>query len=162
MRSHSLVFIAVAALSAACAPPQPSTASAPIAAGPTPVKASFDRTWDAARRVLQQRGVRLEGSSTTPVRNEAGMLVGTILGEFNPVPRYDLKVYTSDCGTETVALAHPVGDGDAHYAVTVQGDSLTSIINVSVAVTEAGFTCTTRREFEAGTQVEIKSLAEGK
>lgn len=162
MRRRFLVLPAVAVIGAACAPPQPGTAAGPIAAGPTPVKASFDRTWEAARQLLQQRGVRLEGATRAPVRNEAGMLVGTLMGEFNPVPRYDLKVYTSDCGNDQVAIAHPVGDGDAHYAVTVQGDSLTSILNVSVAVTEAGFTCTTRREFEAGTQVEIKQLAESR
>lgn len=162
MRYRFLALSAVTAVAVACAPPQPTTASGPVPAGPTPVRASFDRTWDAARRLLQQRGVQLEGSTKAPVRNEAGMLVGTLMGEFNPVPRYDLKVYTSDCGSDRVAIAHPVGDGDAHYAVTVQGDSVTSLIHVSIAVTEAGFTCTTRREFEAAAQGDIKTLAEAK
>lgn len=161
MIRHLAPLCAAVAL-AACTPSHPTTASGPIPAGPTPVRASFDRTWESARQVLQRRGVQLQGSTTAPVRNESGMLVGTLMGEFNPVPRFDLKSYTSDCGNDQTAIAHPVGDGDALYAVTVQGDSLTSMIHVTISVTEAGFTCTTRREFEAATQGDIKSMAEAR
>lgn len=146
----------------ACAPQTPSTDSAPVAAGPTPVKASFARTWEAAREVLQRRGVRLESASQQPVRNESGMLVGSLTGEFNPVAQYDMKLYSSDCGQDRMALAHPVGDGDAHYSVAVQGDDATSIVHVTINVTQAGEQCTTRRAFEAAAQVDIKSVAEAK
>lgn len=157
-----LRVVLAALVGAACAPAAPATPAGPIPAGPTPVRASFDQTWAAARSVLQHRGVRLEGATRAPVRNEQGMLVGTLMGEFNPVPRYDLKVYSSDCGQDRPALAHPAGDGDAHYSVAIEGDSVTSLVHVTIAVTEAGATCTTRREFEAAAQGDIKSVAESK
>lgn len=160
MKRCVLVLIAVAA--AACAQPAPATPATPVPTGPTPVRASFDRTWDAARRVLTQRGVQLAGSTRGPAPEGNGMLFGTLLGEFNPVPRYDVKLYSSDCGQEVTGLAHPVGDGDAHYTVTVEGDSVTSMVHVSIAVTEAGEACTTRRTFEAAAQGDIKSVAEAR
>lgn len=155
----ALALAAILAL--ACAPQTPAPAAAPVAGGPTPVRASFAQTWEAARQVLLRRGVQLQGSTRAPVPNEHGMFVGQLMGEFNPVPRYDLRLYSSDCGQDRTAIAHPVGDGDAHYSVAIQGDSVTSLVNVTIAVTEAGETCTTRRAFEAATQVDIKSLAEG-
>jgi len=157
-----LCVVLVALVGAACAPAAPATPPGPIPAGPTPVRASFDKTWAAARSVLQHRGVQLLGASRAPARNDQGMLVGTLMGEFNPVRRYDLKVYTSDCGQDRPALAHPAGDGDAHYSVAIEGDSVTSLVHVTIAVSEAGATCTTRREFEAAAQGDIKAVAESK
>lgn len=159
MKLHA---ISLALLAAACAQPAATTAAGPIPAGPTPIRASFDRTWEAARQVLQRRGVRLEQATRDQVRNEQGMYVGTLRGEFNPVPQYDLKLYSSDCGQSRTGLAHPVGDGDAHYVVAIQGDSLTSLVHVSIAVTEAGEACTSRREFEAAAQGDIKAIAESR
>lgn len=159
MNRCALALIALAG--AACAPAGPAPA-APVPAGPTPVRASFGRTWDAARSVLKQRGVQLQGSTRKAAPSGNGMAVGTLLGEFNPVPRYDLKLYSSDCGEELAGIAHPVGDGDAHYAVTIEGDSVTSMVHVSIAVTEAGEACTTRRAYEAAAQGDIKSVAESR
>lgn len=155
-------FVLIAALGLACAPQPTPEPAGPIPAGPTPVRASFSQTLEAARRVLQHRGVKLLGSSREPVRNEQGMLVGTLIGEFNPVPRYDLKLYSSDCGQDRPSIAHPAGDGDAHYTVSIEGDNATSLVNVKIDVTEGGEACTTRRAFEAAAQGDIKALAESK
>jgi hypothetical protein len=141
---------ALAALAAACVNARPAP---PVQRAPTPVAASFGRTWDAAIDAFAARNI--------PIR-AIDRASGFIVADATATPE---DTAYADCG---MYMGFPVDPTGAVYNVVVRGDSTRSSVRVTVrweAATGVGASttdkeCSTKGRWEAEVEAQIKARAE--
>lgn len=144
-RTLSVTAIVVGTLAlAACARPL----KPDVERKPTPVNASFGRTWDAAVDLIAEANLTID-----KIQRESGYL--------STLPLTMRKLVGNptqyDCGGST---DQPAPATDALFNVVVRGDSTTSTVRVNVRYSRGATTCTSQGNREIDLEDAIRKRAE--